>query len=201
MSWDDDFPDEQTDPALVKPAAPVDAQRPFPSDPSGAMRVQPGAGQFSNPPTGSHPVGFSHSYPGGTAPSAANPSTGRFPASQPGAPSTGGFRAANPAHDPAGGVQPIIRNNTSRGMHAVPPPADAPVSMKMRVRYGAVGFGAGAVTGLLLGLMNSALEDIPLGAGLSLTMQIAVWFGLMVGILTAWRPERFANAWDRITGS
>lgn len=204
MSWDDDFPDEQTDPAMVRPIAPGPsgaAQRPFPNEPSAAMRAQPGPGQFPSAhnfpsqPTGANPIaGFGNPGP------QQRPITGGYPAA-----ADDTFDGITPASGPfpvsPTGVQPIIRNNTSAGIPAVASRQDAVVTTKMRVQYAAIGVGVGVVIGLLLGLMNSALEDIPLGDGLPLTLQIAVWFGLMVGILSAWKPERFAHVWKRLTGS
>lgn len=211
MSWDDEFPDEQTNPSGRMPTqgqGPRPGQQPphFPNEPSQQFAV-PQQGHFPNDP--SQQFGIPHAqqpHQGGGYPQQ-NPS-GPYPN-----PQTGGFPAAGPMTGP----QPIIRNNTS-GMNAVGNPgfpnepsgfqhAQAPQSAPRapsdepsRVVYGVSGFVAGVVIGIFLGLVNSALEDQPFSQGFELTIQMATWFGLFIGILAAWRPERFEYAKDRFFG-
>ena len=46
--------------------------------------------------------------------------------------------------------------------------------------------------------MNTGLEGQAIEEGMILTFQLIVWFSLFIGILAAWKPERFDHAKRRI---
>lgn len=60
----------------------------------------------------------------------------------------------------------------------------------MRTIYGAGGAGVGLLLGLMLGILNSGLEQMTFTQGLGVTIQMAVWFMLLFGIACAFKPER-----------
>ncbi len=101
---------------------------------------------------------------------------------------------------PDTGMQAGFRKDTS-GFMAVQRRSAEPeeeVDFQLRIIYAGSGFGVGLLLGVGLGVLNSVLENIDPMQGLGLTLQIAVWLGLIVGIVAGWKPRRFDNAWNRL---
>jgi hypothetical protein len=101
---------------------------------------------------------------------------------------------------PDTGMQAGFRKDTS-GFMAVQRRTAEPeeeVDFQLRIIYAGSGFGVGLLLGVGLGVLNSVLENIDPMQGLGLTLQIAVWLGLIVGIVAGWKPRRFDNAWNRL---
>ncbi len=71
-------------------------------------------------------------------------------------------------------------------------PDDTP-TQKMRIIFGASGFIAGGLAGILLGILNSALQGATFTGGLGETFMIAVWFALFMGIAGGAFPDRMQN--------
>lgn len=97
------------------------------------------------------------------------------PGSHPNASNTGTFQAP-------GASQPL-----QIGEVVDKPPEP---TIKVRAAFGGGGFIFGAIVGLALGLLNSLFEGVGIVAGLGVTIQIALWFGGMIGLIAAWKPEK-----------
>lgn len=211
MNWqNDDFPDEEeTDPrAQLKPGpsssfpSPNSGQMPAAPDTGSSPGVPPNTGNFGAP--GQPPVQQRQQNPqpnpqqgfqtGGFSP-APNPTpSGGVPLQSEGA-SPGG---SNPTPSGGGSAQSGFRTDTTGFVPVQPKRSQTPITPRDRVIYAGAGFGVGVILGLMLGVLNSILEGISIMGGLGLTLQIAVWLGLVIGIVTAWRPRRFDAAFERL---
>jgi len=143
----------------------------FPVSPTGQFPVSP-TGQFPVSPTGQFPVSPTGQFPNTPTGQFPNTPTGQFPNTP-----TGQF---GPAPFPNPGSEQMPIGVVHRG---------AP-DVRMRLIYGGGGAGIGLLVGLLLGILNSGLEQMTFTEGLSVTIQIAVWFMLLFGIACAFKPQR-----------
>jgi hypothetical protein len=185
------------------------APSPGPAKP-GQQHFSPGAqppavqsGGFAPPMTG----GFQAVGPQPGPQSATPGPTGQFgPVSGPGtgafqnvAGATGAFQNVPGATGTfqAPGVGPGA--GQGHGPLQVGTPQDGPPepTLKVRATFGLGGLMLGAIVGLALGLLNSVIEGVAVLDGMSVTLQISVWFGGTIALICAWKPEK---VWETLDG-
>lgn len=181
----------------------------FPN-PSTGQFTAPGSGAFPNPPTGQFSAPGSGAFRSSPTGQFTAPGSGAFPSSPTGqftAPGSGAFPNSPTGQFGLGQTPstPIVRAPSSPGMPVIPStnigfsgpgPAQAPVGAgaqpdtRMRLIYGGGGAALGTLVGLLLGILNSGLEQLTFMEGLGVTIQMTLWFMLMFGIACAFKPQR-----------
>lgn len=139
-----------------------------------------GSGGFAPPMTG----GFQAV---GQTPTGQQPAVGAPPV----APATGQFQNVPGA---TGTFQAPVGQPLQIGDYVEEAPEP---TIKVRATFGLGGLLAGAIVGLALGLMNSLFEGVSILDGLSVTLQISLWFGGTIGLICAWKPDK---VWETLEG-
>lgn len=101
--------------------------------------------------------------------------TGSFPGVGPGNPGTGAFQQVGP------------NQSLQIGEYVDGPPEP---TIKIRAAFGAGGLLFGSIVGLALGLLNSVFEGVGILEGMRVTIQISIWFGGMIALIAAWKPDK-----------